>query len=61
MQMVYCESHQKMELMVETASGPVQIVTLNEQAEGPHHVSRVNPRLYCHAGPQENCQLCQEA
>ena len=58
MKAVFCESHHKFELMVETVSGPLTVITLNEQANGKHHLARENPEAYCHAGPLEACQLC---
>ena len=59
MKAVFCESHHKFELMMETVSGPLRVVTLNEQANGPHHLARDYPEAYCHSGPLEECQLCQ--
>lgn len=60
MKAVFCESHHIFELVVETVSENWNIVTLNEQNAGPHHPA--SGRLgsqYIHAGPVEECKLCQ--
>ena len=58
MKAVFCESHRKFELMVESVSEPMAIVNLNEQGAGLHHLARDN-HAFCHTGPLKGCKLCQ--
>jgi hypothetical protein len=56
---VYCESHGRFEMLVEREEGGINLVTLNEDVAGPHHISRVDPS-YIHSGNVwEDCQLCK--